>query len=84
MQNKDKVALVAGVENPVGAAVAKKMKKSGWKVVGVDILPKTGLAGDLDEYISLDMTRPEKVPGSGRRSSAKIRGDRCALLRHRL
>jgi len=71
MQNKERVALVAGVENPVGAAVARKMKHSGWKVVGVDILPETGLAGELDEYLSLDMTNRKKFREAAAEAAGK-------------
>ncbi|HWQ78539.1 MAG TPA: SDR family oxidoreductase [Anaerovoracaceae bacterium] len=59
MPNKERVALIAGVENRIGAAVAEKLKGSCWKVIGVDILPKTSLTGKLDEYVSLDMTERE-------------------------
>ena len=54
LKNK-KVALIAGVANRVGAAAAKKLKASGWIVVGIDILPEAGPAKDLDGYFSLDM-----------------------------
>lgn len=57
METKNnKVALIAGSENEIGAAAAKKMKASGWKVVGIDSLPETKLGKDLDGYFFLDMT----------------------------
>lgn len=60
MLNKERTALIAGAENRIGAAVAKKLKGSGWKVIGVDILSETSLTGKLDEYASLDMTDRKK------------------------
>ncbi len=54
--NNERVVLIAGVENRVGTAVAKKLKDAGWKVIGIDVLPKANLAKDLDEYFPLDMT----------------------------
>lgn len=60
MLNKKRAALIAGVESRSGAAVAEKMKGSGWKVIGVDILPETSLSGKLDEYVMLDMTDRQK------------------------
>ena len=54
--NNERVALIAGIDNRVGTAVAKKLKAAGWKVIGIDVLPKSNFADDLDEYFSLDMT----------------------------
>lgn len=55
-QINKRIALIAGVENQIGKAVTKKLRNSGWKAVGVDILPETGLKKELDGYFSLDMT----------------------------
>lgn len=55
-RNKERTALIAGVENQVGIAAAEKLKNAGWKVIGIDILPKADLAKSLDEYYSFDMT----------------------------
>lgn len=60
MLNRERAALIAGVESRIGTAVAEKMKGSGWKVIGVDSLPETSLSGKLDKYVPLDMTDREK------------------------
>ena len=58
--SNERVALIAGVENRVGTAAAKKLKTAGWKVIGIDVLLKANSAADLDEYFSLDMTNRKR------------------------
>ena len=59
-KNNDKLALIAGVENVVGAAVASKLQNEGWKVIGFDVEPAANIAKGLDLYLSLDMTNRKK------------------------
>jgi NAD(P)-dependent dehydrogenase (short-subunit alcohol dehydrogenase family) len=52
----EKLALIAGVNNPVSAAATKALRKAGWKVVGLDVHTALSAAEGLNENISIDMT----------------------------
>lgn len=56
LQNNNKLALIAGSENPIGDAVAKELSTAGWSVVGIDATPNGKQTQHLDRYIPLDMT----------------------------
>mgnify|MGYP001767636358 CR=1 FL=1 len=60
-QMNKKIALIAGVANPIGVAVVKELTKAGWTVVGIDVSMSPPEAVDLQQYFPLDMTDRKQV-----------------------
>lgn len=56
LEKNNKLALIAGADNPIGDAVAKELGSAGWTVVGVDAPPNGKQTQHLNKYISMDMT----------------------------
>jgi 2-hydroxycyclohexanecarboxyl-CoA dehydrogenase len=56
LQKNNKLALVAGVANPIGVAVAKELAGAGWSIVGFDASISPPEAEGLERYVPLDMT----------------------------
>lgn len=59
-QKNERLALIAGVNNPIGASVAKAMHKAGFTVSGFDAEATPASSENLDWYTALDMKDREE------------------------
>ncbi len=73
-----RVAIITGASSGIGAALAARLRSSGWRVVGLDRNPPTDAGASADDTVIGDAGDPGTIKAALERSGDRLQGLVCS------